>query len=194
MKHLQFQFQNRKLVFQPSYEETKVMRRVVTATIAFGFVAFCAIALAQTVLAADEPVKADAPAAAPADRVVVMYFHRTQRCPTCRRMGSYSEEAVTEGFAKEIKDGTVEFHYVDFQDEKNAKLTKGYKVGGPTLMVVKIVKNKPVEAKNLTQIWAKNGDKDAFFKYVRDNVTASQKSESKTALKPEADESAQKAQ
>ena len=26
----------------------------------------------------------------PADRVVVMYFHRTERCPTCRKMGSAS--------------------------------------------------------------------------------------------------------
>ena len=66
------------------------MRRVVTATIALGIVALCAIALSQTVLAAD----ASAKATTPADRVVVMYFHRTQRCPTCLRMGSYSEEAV----------------------------------------------------------------------------------------------------
>jgi hypothetical protein len=177
------------------------MRRAVIAAIAFGVVAFCALALSQTVLAADDPVKADAPTAAPADRVVVVYFHRTQRCPTCRRMGSYSEEAVTEGFAEQIKDGTVEFHNVDFQDEKNAKLTKAYKVGGPTLMVVKIVKNKAVEAKNLKEIWAKNGDKDAFFKYVRESIAAAQKSEakpekkpaSKPAMKPEADESTQKA-
>ena len=103
----------------------------------FGVVALCALALSQTVLAADDPVKADKPAATPADRVVVMYFHRTQRCPTCLRMGSYSEEAVKKGFAKQIKDGTVEFHYIDFQDEKNAALTKGYKVGGPTLIVAK---------------------------------------------------------
>jgi hypothetical protein len=168
------------------------MRRVVTATIAFGVVALCALALSQTVLAADAPTKANKPAAAPADRVVVMYFHRTQRCPTCLRMGSYSEEAVVKGFAKQIKDGKVEFHYVDFQDEKNAKLTNGYKVGGPTLIVAQVVGNKVKEYKNLTEIWAKNGDKDVFLKYVRDNITAYQKSDSKTAMKSEADGSAQR--
>ena len=36
-----------------------------------------------------------------------------------------------EGFAKEIKDGKVEFHYIDFQDEKNEALTKGYKSAAP---------------------------------------------------------------
>ena len=168
------------------------MRRVVTAIAALGVVALCTLALSQTVLAADAPVKADKPAATPADRVVVMYFHRTQRCPTCLRMGSYSEEAVVKGFAKQIKDGTVEFHYIDFQDEKNAALTKGYKVGGPTLIVAQVVGNKVKEYKNLTEIWAKNRDKDVFLKYVRDNVAAYQKPESKTAMKPEADGSAQK--
>ena len=53
-------------------------------------------------------------------------------------MGSYSKESVTSGFAQQIKDGKVEFHYIDFQDEKNAALTKGYQVGGPTLIVAKL--------------------------------------------------------
>jgi hypothetical protein len=171
------------------------MRRVVTTIAALGVAAFFASMLPQVVLAADAPTKAGASvkADAPADRVVVMYFHRTQRCPTCLRMGSYSEEAVVKGFAKQIKDRTVEFHYVDFQDGKNAALTNGYKVSGPALIVVKVVKNKAVEVKNLTEIWAKNGDKDVFLKYVRDNVVAYRKPASKAAAKPEADRSVQKA-
>lgn len=163
------------------------MKRVVTATFVLGIVALCTLALSRTALAAEESGKADKPAAAPADRVVVMYFHRTQRCPTCLRMGSYSEEAVVKGFAKEIKNRTVEFHYVDFQDEKNAALTKGYKVGGPTLIVAQVVGNKVKTYKNLTEIWAKNRDKDVFLKYVRDNVAAYQKSDSQTAMKRGAD-------
>ena len=31
------------------------------------------------------------------------------------------------------KEGTVEFHYVDFQNQKNAALTKAYKITGPSL-------------------------------------------------------------
>jgi hypothetical protein len=155
------------------------MRRVVIASM-FGVFVLCTLALSQTVLAADDPVKADKPAAVPADRVVVMYFHRTQRCPTCLRMGSYSEEAVVKGFAKQIKAGAVEFHYVDFQDAKNAALTNGYKVGGPTLIVAHVLSNKVKEYKNLTEMWAKNRDKDVFLKYVRDNVAAYQNPESKT--------------
>ncbi len=143
--------------------------------------------------------RADAAAAAekkgevktPADRVVVMYFHRTQRCPTCLKMGGYSEEAVVKGFPKEVKNRTVEFHYVDFQDKKNAELTKGYKVDGPALVVVKVEKNKSVAAKNLQEIWTKNRDKEVFLKYVRDNVAAYQKPLQKTAQKRAGDISVQ---
>jgi hypothetical protein len=173
------------------------MRRVVIAISVLGVLALYTCVLPQMLLAATE--KADASDAkaeastAPADRVVVMYFHRTNRCPTCLRMGSYSEEAVVKGFPKEIKRGTVEFHYIDFQDAKNAALTNGYKVGGPTLIVAQVVGNKAKEYKNLTEIWTKNGNKDEFLQYVRQNVAAYQQSESKTAMKQEADGARQRA-
>jgi hypothetical protein len=118
---------------------------------------------AATVCAADRP----------ADRVLALYFHRTQRCPTCLKMGSYSEEAVTQGFEAQVKDGSVTFRYVDFQDEKNAKLTKAYKIKGPALIIVKVADNKVKEYKDLKDIWTKvRGEKSAFLQYVRDNVEA----------------------
>jgi hypothetical protein len=153
------------------------MRRVVHAIAALGVVGLCASLLPQSVQAAEaaakagSSIKAAAPARTPADRVVVMYFHRTQRCPTCLKMGSYSEEAVKAAFAPQIKSGKVEFHYIDFQDKKNEALTKGYKVSGPTLIVAKVVKNKVADHKSLAEIWTKVRDKAAFVEYVQDSVT-----------------------
>jgi len=141
------------------------MKRVPTCAFAFGVVALLASMFPQVVAAADPP----------ADRVVVMYFHRTQRCPTCLKMGSYSEEAVKGGFAEQIKAGKVEFHYIDFQDEKNETLTKAYKVGGPTLMVARVAGNKVAEYKNLAEMWTKVRDKPAFLEYVQTNVKDYQK-------------------
>ncbi len=125
-------------------------------------IASVAATYASTALAADRP----------ADRVVAIYFHRTQRCPTCLKMGRYSEEAVKKGFAKQVREGSVEFHYVDFQDKKNAALTKGYKISGPALIVVKVVENKAKEYTNLEDIWTKVPEKPEFLKYVRENVEA----------------------
>jgi hypothetical protein len=143
--------------------ETRTMKRVLMCAFAFGFVALLASTSPQPVVGGDD---------VPADRVVVMYFHRTQRCPTCLKMGSYTEEAVKGEFAEPIKDATVEFHYIDFENQKNQTLTKGYKVGGPTLIVARVAKNKVAEYKNLTEIWSKVADKAAFVKYVQGNVNA----------------------
>jgi thiol-disulfide isomerase/thioredoxin len=147
------------------------MKRIVTAIATLSLLCLFASEFAPAVQAADAAAKVTTPA----DRIVVMYFHRTQRCPTCRKMGGYSEEAVKSGFAQEIKARKVEFHFIDFQDEKNEALTKGYQVGAPTLIVAKVVDNKVAEHKNLTEIWEKVGDKDAFAKYVQDNVKEYQK-------------------
>lgn len=141
------------------------MKRVLTAVFVFGIVALMASLHPQPALAAD----------APADRVVVMYFHRTQRCPTCLKMGSYSEEAVKDGFAKQLKDGKVEFHYIDFQDQKNEALTKGYKVSGPTLIVARVAGKKVAEYKSLTEMWTKVREKKEFVEYVQSNVKEYQK-------------------
>jgi thiol-disulfide isomerase/thioredoxin len=135
---------------------------------------FALIASIVTCIAAPDARTAFA-AEKPADRVVAMYFHRTERCPTCQKVGSYAEEAVQKGFTQEVKKGTVEFHYVDFQDEKNAALTKGYKISGPALVIAQVRDHKVKQFKNLEEIWTKVQQKDQFLKYVRDNLEAYRK-------------------
>lgn len=108
----------------------------------------------------------------PADRVVVMYFHRTQRCPTCQKMGSYAEEAVKQHFSEQLEKGTVEFHYVDFQNQKNAALTEGYQVTGPALVMAKVTDGKVQQHKDLKDIWTKVRQKPEFIEYVRQHVAA----------------------
>ena len=136
------------------------MKRTATMIVSLLAVASLASMLPSMASAAD----------APKDRVVVMYFHRTQRCPTCLKMGSYTEEAVKSGFAKEIKAGTVSLHFIDFQDEKNAAFTKAYGISGPTLIVAKASGDKVAEYRNLKEMWTKVRDKDSFVEYVQTNV------------------------
>ena len=138
------------------------MRRIVTVVFAVVTAGFLASMYAGRASAADVPV----------DRVMALYFHRTQRCPTCLKMGSYSEEAVKTGFPRQLQAGTLGFYYVDFQDPRNAALTKGYGVTGPTLIVARVANGKVVQVTNLKDIWAKAADKPAFIQYVQDNVAA----------------------
>ncbi len=133
-------------------------------TVAIAALAFVASLSAGSVSAAEEAKKA------PKDRVVAMYFHRTQRCPTCQKMGTYTEEAIRTGFAKQLKERTVEFHYIDYENKKYEAFTKAYKITGPALIVARVANAKVAEFKNLEDIWTNVGDKKAFIKYVQDNV------------------------
>jgi len=111
---------------------------------------------------------AAAPAAPPPDhRVVAMYFHRTQRCPTCKKIGTYSEEAIRSGFAAELATGQVAFHLIDFQDAKNARFAESYRITGPTLVLADVKGGKVSQWKPLPKVWSLVGKKDAFFEYVQ---------------------------
>ncbi len=106
------------------------------------------------------------------DRTVICYFHRTNRCPTCQKVGGYVEESVKKGFASEIKAGRVEVMQIDFQDAKNQKLTDAYKISGPTLIVLKVRGDKVVEWKPAPKAWSYVAKQDDFFKYVQGEVRA----------------------
>ena len=117
------------------------------------------------------PIRADDSAeAAPSHQVVACYFHRTNRCPTCKKISSYIEEAVDAGFADEIKAGTVKVKMVDFQDAKNQKLTEAYKITGPTLVLMDIHDGKVKSWKPAPKVWSLVGKKNDFFKYVQQEL------------------------
>jgi len=136
-----------------------------------------ALGLAAAILAAgachgdpgqDAPAKT--PAAAPARQVIACYFHRTVRCPTCRRISAYIEESLQAGFAKEMKDDRVVWKMVDFQDPKNQKLVEAYKIQGPTLVLMDVRKGKVIDWKPVPKVWSLVPDKEAFVKYVQKEV------------------------
>ncbi|QDU57504.1 nitrophenyl compound nitroreductase subunit ArsF family protein [Aeoliella mucimassa] len=121
--------------------------------------------------AAEEP-NTEEPATEVAEHeVVAIYFHRTQRCPTCKRIGSLAEGAVDQNFAKEIATGAVRFQYVDFQDKKNAKLAKGYHITSPTLVLVNVHQGKTACWTAMPKVWQLIGKPAEFEQYVSDGVT-----------------------
>ena len=103
-------------------------------------------------------------------RVVAIYFHRTNRCPTCKRISAYIEESIKVGFAKQIKDGQISVHMIDFQNPKNRAYTKAYKISQPTLVLADVRDNKVTEWKPMPKVWSLVAKREAFFKYVQDGI------------------------
>ena len=131
-----------------------------------GLLLFVVVTLGVLLPAFAEPGSAEQPK----HWVAAMYFHRTERCPTCKRISAYIEEAVKTGFAPEMKQNVVQLYLIDYQDERNAKYTKSYKVTRPTLVLVNVKDGRVTAWQPMPKVWSLVGKKDEFFKYVRDGV------------------------
>jgi hypothetical protein len=115
---------------------------------------------------------AEKPAAEPSHQVIACYFHRTVRCPTCKKISAYIEESVNTGFASQVKDGSVKMMMIDFQDVKNQKYTQAYKISGPTLVIMDVQDGKVTSWKPAPKVWSLVANKPDFFKYVQEEVKA----------------------
>ncbi len=105
-----------------------------------------------------------------ASKVVVYYFYGTARCPTCRKFESYSSEAVREGFPKELSEGRLEWRMVNVEESGNEHFVSDYQLYSKSIVIVKKQDGKQTEWKNLKKIWELVRDKEAFVKYVQDEV------------------------
>jgi hypothetical protein len=118
---------------------------------------------------------ASAADAGPADVVVVTYFYTNVRCPTCRKIEAYTQEAVEQGFADDIAAGRVVWRALNTDEAAHAHFVDDYGLLAKSVVVSRRQGGKEADWKNLDRIWDLVGDKDAFVSYVRDEVAASLK-------------------
>lgn len=106
----------------------------------------------------------------PSHYVLAVYFHRTHRCPTCRMVGAYVEQAVREGFPAQLQQGTVQFRLVDFEAPRNAAIAAAYQITGPTLVVIDVRNGQVAAWQPMPQLWSLLARRDEFFRYVQGAV------------------------
>jgi len=115
-------------------------------------------------------VRSDSGSQAASRQILVCYFHRTVRCPTCQRIGELVERSVSTRLAREVAAGQVKVVMVDFQAPANAQHAAAYKVTGPTLIVMQVQDGKVVQANPAPRIWALFRDDAKFADYVETQI------------------------
>lgn len=116
-----------------------------------------------------------ASAAQPAKaRLMVYYFHGTERCDNCRAAEGYAQEAVQLAFVKELAEGRIEWRSVNFDEPANAHFKKDYLVDTPSLVLARMEGDKQVawEVLKETFVFVTSNDKDGFFGYLQGRVRA----------------------
>jgi hypothetical protein len=133
----------------------------------------CIMPAALVAFAAEEPSQASAEeqaVSAPPHQVYACYFHRTVRCPTCKKISAYIEETVKDRFASQVKDGSIKMVMVYCQEAKNKEVTQAYKITGPTLIIMDVHNGDVTSWKPAPKVWSLVGKKDDFFKYVQGEI------------------------
>jgi len=105
------------------------------------------------------------------DYVRAYYFHGDYRCSNCYKIETYSKEAIDKYFAKELASGDLEYKVINVDERSNEHFAKDYKLYTKSLVISKIKGGKEVEYKNLEKVWDYLGNKEAFYNYVKEEVT-----------------------
>ncbi|MBM4309691.1 MAG: hypothetical protein FJ119_01920 [Deltaproteobacteria bacterium] len=110
-----------------------------------------------------------APAVA-SDYVQAYYFHATRRCATCTKLEQYSRGSIEANFKDQLKDGTLRFTEVNFDEPENRHFLQDYNLMYRALVLVRFKDGKQVTYKNLDKIWQLVRNEKEFSGYVKTEV------------------------
>ena len=104
-----------------------------------------------------------------ADRVDVVYFHRTQQCYSCRYAEEEALYTVETYFNDELANGKLTFQSIDVQDSKNAAIIEKYGAYTSSLYI-NTIKDGTDHIEQVTDIWFVIGDDEAFVETVKSKI------------------------
>lgn len=106
-----------------------------------------------------------------ADGLAVYYFHSNTRCPTCQSIESQARDAVQRDFASQLSNGEITWKILNYEQPSNASFAEKFEIQMPVVVLARMKAGKVEEWRRLDEVWGLVGEKPAFAKYVRDEIT-----------------------
>jgi thiol-disulfide isomerase/thioredoxin len=110
--------------------------------------------------------------AQPAQKIVVYYFHTTYRCQSCTTIEMYTDEAIKEAFAVELKSGVLAWQPVNVEKPETQHFIQDYKLYTKSVIVSEVVDGKEQRWKNLAKVWELLQNEKTFKDYVKQEIAA----------------------
>ena len=111
---------------------------------------------------------------AAADRIDVVYFHRTQRCYSCIYAETGIHYTVETYFEDELASGKLVFKVVNVGDRENAAMAEKYGAYTSSLFI-NTVRSGSDYTEEVTDIWLVLGNDEEFVEVVKSKIEESLK-------------------
>lgn len=98
-------------------------------------------------------------------KILVYYFYSKPRCSNCKKIESYTKEAV-----ESINSSDIEYKLINLDDKENQHYAKDYNLFTKSVILSKLNNGKQVKWKNLDGIWTKLNNEKAFKDYVTKEI------------------------
>lgn len=104
------------------------------------------------------------------DRLIVYYFHHTQRCPTCLKIEELAHNAVHQRFPNELESKSLDWRVVNLDQDENRHFETDFDLITQSLVLVDQQGGKTARWKNLDRIWELVGSETEFADYVSASI------------------------
>ena len=102
--------------------------------------------------------------------VLILQFHRTQRCPFCLNMENNTKETLNTFFPDDMKDKNIVFRTVDMELPRYKSLVKKYDLFTSTLVLVDVAGGIESRWEIVTEAWYLTNKKLKFLEMLRSEL------------------------
>jgi len=102
--------------------------------------------------------------------ILAVYFHGNIRCATCLEIEKMARDTVTSEFADESGPGGISWAAVNYDLPENDRYNSEFELQTPSLILMEVENGKTLRWKNLASTWDLVNDRQAFSKYVFDEM------------------------
>ena len=117
-------------------------------------------------------LEATAPSKRSSAQIVVYYFHRKFRCPSCVVVEGFVGEALVKIFPKEIDEGAVIWKVINIDSPENRHYYDRYGLLTNSLVVVDKLNGQEQHFRVLESVWGIYQDREAVFNLIETEVMA----------------------
>jgi len=103
-------------------------------------------------------------------KVIAYYFYTNFRCQSCYTIEKYTKEAIESNFEGELVSGKLVFKPVNVEVKENEHFVNNYQLYTKSVVLSLIEDSKEVKFKNLKKVWEFLGNKDEFYKYIKEET------------------------